>query len=542
LSAGFVAFATGFVAFAAGFVAFAAGRVGVLVARFTVRRVESSDMIFPRDEGIAGALALLLVAAVRYVPPPRRAGIAAQTTVDHKHMTSSPPPSALRAWRVLGVESSCDETAAAVVSVPAGAEPSPRGVVLSDVVATQIAEHAPYGGVVPELASRAHLRAIVPVLREAVHTAGGWDAIDAIAVTAGPGLVGALLVGLQSAKAIAHTRGLPLVGVNHLAGHVLAPFLDRDSAVGSAPAYPFVALLASGGHTALYRVDSPTAMRELGATRDDAAGEAFDKVAKLLGLGYPGGPVVDRLAATGNPHAVDLPMPMRQRDSLEFSFSGLKTAVAVHVKKHGVPAAWRGPRRPLRLGAAGHRRDAHPQAALRRAARGRTRRRGVGGRRGQPRAARGLRGGGRKGGHRGAHPPGPELHRQRRHDRLRGRHGPARRAPRRGDARSPRRVAPSGSLSFGANRATNGPAMADPHAHHDAHEDAHAAPHGTHHGHELHAPEEDPLRTPGWLSLLGLGLLLLGALGVYLFISPGVLDTSNTAGDGGAASADAATP
>lgn len=253
-------------------------------------------------------------------------------------MTSSPPPSTLRAWRVLGVESSCDETAAAVVSVPAGTEPSPRGVVLSDVVATQIAEHAPYGGVVPELASRAHLRAIVPVLREAVHTAGGWDAIDAVAVTAGPGLVGALLVGLQCAKAIAHTRGLPLVGVNHLAGHVLAPFLDRDSAVGSAPAYPFVALLASGGHTALYRVDGPTAMRELGATRDDAAGEAFDKVAKLLGLGYPGGPVVDRLAATGNPHAVDLPMPMRQRDSLEFSFSGLKTAVAVHVKKHGVPA------------------------------------------------------------------------------------------------------------------------------------------------------------------------------------------------------------
>ncbi len=155
---------------------------------------------------------------------------------------------------VLAIESSCDETAAAVVRVtPDSAR------VLSDVVWSQIAEHAPYGGVVPEIASRAHLRAVVPVVREAVETAGGWDVIDAIAVTAGPGLVGALLVGVQTAKAVAFAKGLPLVGVNHLMGHLLAPFLDREQAIGSRPEFPFVALLASGGHTALYRCDSPTA-------------------------------------------------------------------------------------------------------------------------------------------------------------------------------------------------------------------------------------------------------------------------------------------
>jgi N6-L-threonylcarbamoyladenine synthase len=238
---------------------------------------------------------------------------------------------------VLAIESSCDETAASVVRV------SPDGAaVLSDVVWSQIAEHAPYGGVVPEIASRAHLRAVVPVVREAVETAGGWDAVDALAVTAGPGLVGALLVGVQTAKAIAFARGLPLVGVNHLMGHLLAPFLDRAQAIGTKPVFPFVALLASGGHTALYRCDSPTAVRELGATRDDAAGEAFDKVAKLVGLGYPGGPVIDRLAAHGNPDAVKFTQPMRGRDNLEFSFSGLKTAVSVHVAKHGIPTEGHG--------------------------------------------------------------------------------------------------------------------------------------------------------------------------------------------------------
>ncbi|MBI5515092.1 MAG: tRNA (adenosine(37)-N6)-threonylcarbamoyltransferase complex transferase subunit TsaD [Deltaproteobacteria bacterium] len=233
---------------------------------------------------------------------------------------------------VLGIESSCDETAAAVVRV----EPS-RTVVLSDVVASQVAEHAPYGGVVPELAARSHLRNIVPVVASAVREAGGWEVVQAVAPTMGPGLLGALLVGLQAAKAIALSRGLPCVGVHHLHGHLLAPFLDRPQAVGSRPGFPFVALLVSGGHTALYRVDAPTTARLLGSTRDDAAGEAFDKVARLLGLGYPGGPVIDRLAALGDPSGAPFTEPMKHTRSLEFSFSGLKTAVSVHVRKNGVP-------------------------------------------------------------------------------------------------------------------------------------------------------------------------------------------------------------
>lgn len=241
--------------------------------------------------------------------------------------------SAVTELTVLGVESSCDETAAAVVRATRDG-----GTVLSDVVATQVAEHAPYGGVVPEIASRAHLRSIVPVVDAAVREGGGWDAIDAIAVTSGPGLVGALLIGVQTAKALAYGRGLPLVGVNHLHGHLLAPFLDRPAAIGGRPGFPFVALLASGGHTALYRMDDPRTVVELGGTRDDAAGEAFDKVAKLCGLGYPGGPIVDRLATKGNPTSVPLPRPLRRKGSLEFSFSGLKTAVANHVAKNGVPS------------------------------------------------------------------------------------------------------------------------------------------------------------------------------------------------------------
>ena len=233
---------------------------------------------------------------------------------------------------VLGIESSCDETAASVVRLD---RTGPW--VLSDVIATQVAEHAPYGGVVPEIAARAHLRVISPVVREAVASGGGWDAIDAVAVTAGPGLIGALLVGLQAGKAIALARGLPLVGVNHLVGHLLAPFTRVHGESHVPPTFPFVALLASGGHTALYRCDDAATMRELGATRDDAAGEAFDKVAKMLGLGYPGGPVIDRLAALGDPAAVTFPQAMRGR-SLEFSFSGLKTSVAQHLAKHGQPA------------------------------------------------------------------------------------------------------------------------------------------------------------------------------------------------------------
>lgn len=229
---------------------------------------------------------------------------------------------------VLGIESSCDETAAALVDE--------RGEVFADVVATQIQEHAPYGGVVPELAARAHLRNIVPVVQRALSALpGGLADVEGIAVTRGPGLVGALLVGLQVAKAMASSSGLPIVGVDHLEGHLLAVHLQRGQPI---PQYPYVALLASGGHTALYRVDSPSSIELLGQTRDDAAGEAYDKTAKAIGLGYPGGPIIDRLAALGDDRAIDFPLPMVRGDDIDFSFSGLKTAVARHVRSHGIPA------------------------------------------------------------------------------------------------------------------------------------------------------------------------------------------------------------
>ena len=213
---------------------------------------------------------------------------------------------------VLGIESSCDETGAAVVDS--------QGVVRSDVVHSQVALHARYGGVVPELASRDHLRNVGPVVREALRQAGVTLAeIGGVAVTNRPGLVGALLVGVQAAKGLAWAAGKPLVGVDHLVGHVLAVFLQRGAHAEPAPEFPFVCLLASGGHTAIYRVDAPRAdaIVELGATRDDAAGEAFDKVAKLLGLGYPGGPVIDRLAAGGDPSRIALIAPMAHASSLE---------------------------------------------------------------------------------------------------------------------------------------------------------------------------------------------------------------------------------
>ena len=191
---------------------------------------------------------------------------------------------------VLGIETSCDETAAAIV------EDGRR--VLADVVASQILVHAQYGGVVPEVASRQHVATIVPVIQRAVAEAGiALGDLDAIAVTCGPGLVGALLVGVETAKSLAFALGKPLVGVNHLAGHLAAVFLGEDAP----PPFPHLALLVSGGHTALIRVDEPGRTSLLGATRDDAAGEAFDKVGKMLGLGYPGGVEIDRLAATGNP-------------------------------------------------------------------------------------------------------------------------------------------------------------------------------------------------------------------------------------------------
>ena len=227
---------------------------------------------------------------------------------------------------VLGIESSCDETGAAVVRED--------GTVLCDVVQSQMI-HSEWGGVVPELASRDHARNMLPVVREALARARVSLAdVDGVAVTCRPGLVGALLVGVQAAKGMAFGAGKPLVGVDHLMGHLLAVFLKREGdAVRSAPAFPFVALLASGGHTAIYRVDGPTpdAVRELGGTRDDAAGEAYDKVAKLLGLGYPGGPVVDKLAKKGDPDAIELVAPMAHERSLELSFSGIKTQVAALV-------------------------------------------------------------------------------------------------------------------------------------------------------------------------------------------------------------------
>jgi tRNA N6-adenosine threonylcarbamoyltransferase len=235
---------------------------------------------------------------------------------------------------VLGIESSCDETSAAVVDG--------SGRVHADVVHSQVDLHKAYGGVVPELASRDHLRNVGFVVRAALAQAHlSLAAIHGIAVTHRPGLVGALLVGLQVAKGLAWAADKPLVGVDHLMGHVLSVFLRRGRDDAEAPPFPFVCLLASGGHTAIYRVDGPRvdAVTELGATRDDAAGEAFDKVAKLLGLGYPGGPAIDRMAAGGDDAANKLLSPMEHSASLEMSFSGIKTQVARLVARSGPPGS-----------------------------------------------------------------------------------------------------------------------------------------------------------------------------------------------------------
>jgi N6-L-threonylcarbamoyladenine synthase len=228
--------------------------------------------------------------------------------------------------RVLGIETSCDDTAAAVLA---------DGQVLSSIVTSQDEVHAKYGGVVPELASRSHIRNIIPVIDAALEHAGvALDDVDAVAATCGPGLVGSLLVGLSAAKAIAYARQLPFVGVNHLEGHLLSAQLD-----GEVP-FPYLALLVSGGHSSLYYAEDLGRYRPLGATRDDAAGEAFDKVAKVMGLGYPGGPVIDVLARNGNPAAIRFPRarlkPQRGEAAprFDFSFSGLKTAVAQYVHEH----------------------------------------------------------------------------------------------------------------------------------------------------------------------------------------------------------------
>jgi N6-L-threonylcarbamoyladenine synthase len=232
--------------------------------------------------------------------------------------------------RILAIESSCDETAAAVI------ENETR--VLSSVVASQLSVHAKYGGVVPELASREHLRAIVPVVREAMEKAGlGWSDLDAVAATYGPGLAGALLVGLTYAKAISFATGVPLIAVNHIEGHIHAVILEARQQ-GTRVELPALALIVSGGHTHLFEAREEGGYRLLGRTRDDAAGEAFDKVAKLLGFGYPGGPVIDRLAPRGDARAVPFTMSKMKGNTLDFSFSGLKTAVLRWVESNEMTA------------------------------------------------------------------------------------------------------------------------------------------------------------------------------------------------------------
>lgn len=231
---------------------------------------------------------------------------------------------------ILGIDTSCDDTSAAVVK-------DGRSI-LSNVVSGQEVIHRKYGGIVPELASRSHIEMIWPVVNEALEITGaGLRDISAVAVCHGPGLIGSLLVGCSFAKALCYSRDIPLVAVNHLEGHIFSSFLSEGNDKGAdaieirVPEFPFIALIVSGGHTSLYRVEGFGSYRELGRSRDDAAGEAFDKVSKLLGLGYPGGPLLDRLSMEGNPEAIDFPRAYLP-ESLDFSFSGLKTAVVNYLK------------------------------------------------------------------------------------------------------------------------------------------------------------------------------------------------------------------
>jgi N6-L-threonylcarbamoyladenine synthase len=236
----------------------------------------------------------------------------------------------LRALTVLGIETSCDETAAAVVR---GAAPGP-GTILSDVIFSQLEEHRPYGGVVPEIAARAHVEMLDGIIERALEEAGcALAEVDAVAATAGPGLIGGVMVGLVTAKALALAAAKPLVAVNHLEAHALSARLAEGVA------YPFLLLLVSGGHCQLLGVEGVGRFRLYGTTIDDAAGEAFDKTAKLLGLAYPGGPRLEALAKSGNAKAYDLPRPLKGREGADFSFSGLKTAVRHLTLKREVNAA-----------------------------------------------------------------------------------------------------------------------------------------------------------------------------------------------------------
>ena len=226
---------------------------------------------------------------------------------------------------ILGIDTSCDDTSASVVENGA--------TIISNIISSQTEIHKKYGGIVPELASRRHIEMLWPVVDEALKTAGvEFKDLSGIAVCYGPGLIGSLLVGCSFAKAVCYTREIPLIAVNHLEGHVFASFLEEPR-----PEFPFIALIVSGGHTSLYKVEGFGKYRELGRTRDDAAGEAYDKVSKLLGLGYPGGPVIDKLAKDGNPEAIDFPRAYLP-ESLDFSFSGLKTAVLNYVRRSSVKA------------------------------------------------------------------------------------------------------------------------------------------------------------------------------------------------------------
>ena len=227
--------------------------------------------------------------------------------------------------RILAIETSCDDTGAAVV------QDGRR--ILSNIVSSQVSVHQKYGGVVPELASRKHIESIVPIVTGALGEAKvKLRDIDGIAVTHGPGLVGSLLVGLSFAKSLSFGTRIPFIGVNHIEGHLSAIFLEENP-----PKFPFIGLVVSGGHTSLFRVDGFGKLMKLGQTRDDAAGEAFDKVAKLLRLGYPGGPVIDQLSRKGNSKAIRFPRPSLKKNSLDFSFSGLKTAVVNYVKANPEP-------------------------------------------------------------------------------------------------------------------------------------------------------------------------------------------------------------
>jgi len=246
----------------------------------------------------------------------------APETRHHLHLKRSP-------MQILGIETSCDETCAAVV------EGGRR--VRSSIVASQVDLHRKYGGVVPEIASRAHLEALVPVVDEALREAETTaEAVDAVAVVHHPGLIGSLVLGLTAAKTLAWLHERPIVGVDHVEGHIYAAALEREE-----PVFPCVALIVSGGHTSLYRCEGPLAQTRLGATTDDAAGEAFDKTASLLGLPYPGGPSIDAAAECGSPKAVAFSRPWLDREAFDFSFSGVKTAVLYHVRGQGAGAKQR---------------------------------------------------------------------------------------------------------------------------------------------------------------------------------------------------------